>query len=58
MHGHVHHVDGASIVLGSLWFPVLPGGSMCPSGEAETLCGGSGAFDDTAGARARWSDAA
>jgi hypothetical protein len=58
MHGHVHHVDGASIVLGVPVASRFARGSMCPSSEAETLYGGSGAFDDTAGAQARWSDSA
>jgi hypothetical protein len=53
VHGHVHHVDGASTVLGPLWLPVFPKGSTCPSDEAKTCRGGSGAFDDAAGARAR-----
>jgi hypothetical protein len=34
---------------GSLGLPVLPEGSMCPSGEAETCHEGSGAFDDAVG---------
>jgi hypothetical protein len=42
VHGHVHHVDGASTVLGSPWLPVLPEGSMCPSGEAKRAARGVG----------------
>jgi hypothetical protein len=54
VHGHVHHVDGASTVLGPPWLPVLPEGSMCPSGEARKCAmGGSGTFDDAVGARVR-----
>jgi hypothetical protein len=53
VHGHVHHVDGATSVLGAPVAPVLPEGSTCPSGEAETRRRGSGAFNDAAGARAR-----
>jgi hypothetical protein len=49
VHGHVHHVDGASTVLGSLWLPASPEGTMCPSGEAKMRRGGSSAFDDAAG---------
>jgi hypothetical protein len=57
--GHVHHVDGSEYhSWGPPWLPVLPEGSTCPSGEAETRCGGSGASDDAAGARARWRDVA
>jgi hypothetical protein len=58
VYGHVHHVDGASTVWGSPWLLVLPGGSTCLSGEAKTRRGGSGAFDDAAGARARRRDVA
>jgi hypothetical protein len=58
VHGHVH-VDGASTLVGGpLWLPALPEGSTCPSGEAETRRRGSSAFDDAAGARARWRDVA
>jgi hypothetical protein len=53
MHGHVHHVDGASTVLVAPVAPVLPEGSMCPSGEAERSRRGLGAFDDPIGAWAR-----
>jgi hypothetical protein len=42
VHGHVHHVDGVSTVLGAPWLPVLPEGSTCPSGEAKTSRGGGG----------------
>jgi hypothetical protein len=58
MHGHVHHVDGASTMLGPPWLPVLPEGSTFPSGEAEIRRGGSGTFDDAAGAQARRRDIA
>jgi hypothetical protein len=49
MHGHVHHVDGASTMLGSPWLPILHEGSTCPSREAKIYRGGSSAFDDTIG---------
>jgi hypothetical protein len=58
VHGHAHHVDGASTVSGAPWLPVLSEGSTCLSGEAKTCRGGSGAFDDAAGARARQRDVA
>jgi hypothetical protein len=54
VHVYVYHVDGASTVLGAPWLPILPEGSTCPSGEAETWHGGSDAFDDATGAQARW----
>jgi hypothetical protein len=44
--------------LGAPWLPVLLGGSTCSSGEAEMRRGGSGAFDDATGARARRRDVA
>jgi hypothetical protein len=43
---------------GSPWLPVWPEGSTCPLARRKTRCGGSGAFDDAAGARARWRDVA
>jgi hypothetical protein len=49
VHGHFHHVDGASSVLGAPWLSALPKGSTCPSGEAETCRGVSSAFDDAGG---------
>jgi hypothetical protein len=58
VHGHVHHADRASTVVGAPWLSVLPEGSTCPSGEAEMRRGGSGAFDDVARARARRRDVA
>jgi hypothetical protein len=59
VHGHVHHVDGSEYrSWGAPWLPILPKGSTCPSGEAEMRRGGLGAFDDAAGARARWRDVA
>jgi hypothetical protein len=59
VHGHVHPIDGSKCrSWGPLWLPVLLEGSTCPLGEAETRRGGSGAFDDAAGARARRRDVA
>jgi hypothetical protein len=59
VHGHVHHVDGASTIVGG------PRGSpsclrvpRAPQERRKCAAGGSGAFDDTAGARARWRDVA
>jgi hypothetical protein len=61
VHGHVHHVDGASTVVGG------PRGSpsclrvpRAPRARRKRAAGveGSGAFDDTAGARARQRDVA
>jgi hypothetical protein len=49
VHGHFHHVDGESSVLGPPWPSALPMGSTCPLGEAETYREGSGAFDDAGG---------
>jgi hypothetical protein len=57
VHGHVHHVDGSEYCgRGPPWLPVLPEGSTCPSGEAETGHVGSGIFYDTVGARTRRKD--
>jgi hypothetical protein len=57
MHGHVHHVDGSEYCgWGPPWLPVLPECSTCPSGEAKMHRGGSGAFDDAVGARAKRRD--
>jgi hypothetical protein len=37
VHGHVHPIDGSECrSWGPPWLPVLPEGSTCPSGEAET----------------------
>jgi hypothetical protein len=57
VHGHIHHVDRSEYrSLGPPWLPVLPEGSTCPSSEAEMRHGGSDAFDDAVGARARQRD--
>jgi hypothetical protein len=57
VHGHVHHIDGSEYRgWGSPWLPVLPEGSTCPSSEAKMRRGGSGTFDDAAGARAKRRD--
>jgi hypothetical protein len=59
VHGHVHPIDGSECSSwGPSWLPVLLEGSTCTSSEAETRCGGLGAFDDTAGARVRQRDVA
>jgi hypothetical protein len=49
VHDHVHHIDGASTVLGPPWLPTLSEGSTCPLGETGTLRGGSGTFYDAGG---------
>jgi hypothetical protein len=59
VHSHVHPIEGSMFrSWGPPWLPVLLQGSTCPSGEVETRCGGSGAFDDIMGARARRRDVA
>jgi hypothetical protein len=59
VHDYVHPFDGSECrSLGPPCLPVLPEGSTCPSGEEETRRGGSGAFDDAVGARARRRDVA
>jgi hypothetical protein len=41
VHGHVHHVDGASTLVGGpCGSPSCLGGSTCPSGDVEMRRGG------------------
>jgi hypothetical protein len=43
VHGHVYHINGSEYhSWGPPWLPVLPEGSTCPSGKAETRRGGLG----------------
>jgi hypothetical protein len=57
VHCHVHPIDRSECrSWRPPWLPVLPKGSTCLSGEVEMRHGGSGAFDDAAGARARQRD--
>jgi hypothetical protein len=59
VHVHVHTIDGSECRSWEPpWLPVLPEGSTCPSGEAETHHEGSGTFDDAVRAQARWRDVA
>jgi hypothetical protein len=40
MHSHVHHIDGASTVLGSQWLPILPRVPRAPRARQKRVAGG------------------